>query len=122
MQGVCIYIMDTKDENIDDFPMVEELDARTQAENIKLIIAEWLDQKHIRMKTRFNKRSARAVTTLQGLADKYNIKTLDDYLLQYRINMLSVDRESSKELTDILKARMPDLEQSQLEKLSQFLE
>ena len=93
-----------------------------EAENIKLIIREWLDLKHIKTKTRYNRRSARAVTTLQGLADKYNIKTLDEYLIEYRINMLSVDGETSKELTDILKARIPDLEQSQLDKISKFLE
>jgi len=97
-------------------------DVEDDSENIRLIIKEWLNLEHIKMKTRYNTRSARAVTTLQGLADKYLIKTLDDYLIEYRINMLSVDRESSKELTDILKARLPDVEQSQLEKLSKFLE
>lgn len=91
-------------------------------ENIRVIIAEWLDQKHVKYKTRYNTRSARAVTTLQGLADKYNIKTLNDYLIEYRINMLSIDRESSKELTDILKARLPDVNETQLEKISKFLE
>lgn len=115
MQGVCIFISPDEKE-------IKSEAVESKAENIKLIIAEWLKLEHIKMKTRYNTRSARAVTTLQGLADKYNISTLDDYLLEYRINMLSVDRESSKELTDILKARLPDAEQSQLEKLSKFLE
>lgn len=109
--------------NKEDLPKSPETENTTdEAENIRLIIKEWLDLKHIKMKTRYTKRSARAVTTLQGLADKYNIKTLDEYLIEYRINMLSIDGETSRELTDILKARIPDIEQSQLDKLAKFLE
>ena len=97
-------------------------DASKKNEDIRVIIAEWLDQKHVKYKTRYTVRSARAVTTLQGLADKYNIETLTDYLIEYRINMLSIDRESSKELTDILKARLPDISENQLDKISKFLD
>lgn len=115
MRGACMSTSISKDD-------LTPIDLDRESENIRLIIAEWLDEKHVKYKTRYNNRSAKAVTTLQGLADKYNIKTLKDYLKEYRINMLSIDRESSKELTDILKARLPDINESQLDKISKFLE
>lgn len=93
------------------------------AEDIRLIIKEWLDQAHIKMKTRLNKRQVKAITILQGLADKFDIKTLDDFLIEFRINKLSEEGQSSKELVDILKARMPELqEDNAMNKLSRFLE
>ena len=93
------------------------------AEDIRLIIKEWLDIIHIKMKTRLNKRQVRAVTTFQGLANKYNIKTVDDYLIEFRINKLSEEGMSSKELVEILKARIPELqEDNALSKLNRFLE
>lgn len=94
----------------------------SEAENVSLIIAEWLNKKHIRRKTRYTKRQVMAVSTLQSLADTYSIKTLDRFLDEFRTNKLSEDGQSSKELENILKSRMPQMEETQLEKLGKFLE
>lgn len=103
-------------------PVASKSEGHT-AEDIRLIIKEWLEQTHIKMKTRLNKRQVRAVTTFQGLANKYKIKTIDDYLIEFRINKLSEDGMSSKELVEILKARIPELqEDNALSKLNRFLE
>jgi len=93
-----------------------------EAENIRLIIQEWLDPRHIRSKTRLTKKQVIAITILQGLADTYNIKTLNKFLTEFRTNKLSEDGQSSTELENILKARIPDLEANNLQKLSKFLE
>lgn len=93
-----------------------------EAENIRLIIAEWLDKKHIRMKTRYSKRQVIAITILQSLADTYNIKTLRRFLDEFRTSKLSEDGKSSEELENILKARIPEMESTNIEKLAKFLE
>lgn len=93
------------------------------AEDIRLIIAEWLDPKHIDYKTRLTPRQVRAVSILQSLADTYGIETLKRYLNTFQIKKLSEDGKSSKELENILKARIPELEQDgALGKLSRFLD
>ena len=103
-------------------PTVANKEGHT-AEDIRLIIAEWLKPEHIKRKTRLNSRQVRAVSILQSLADTYNIKTLDRYLTEFRTNKLSEDSQSSKELENILKARMPELQQDNISsKLGRFLE
>ena len=93
------------------------------AEDIRLIIKEWLDLIHIKMKTRLNKRQVRAITIFQGVANEWEVTVMDDFLIEYRINKLSEDGQSSKELVEILKARMPELqEDNAMNKLSRFLE
>lgn len=94
----------------------------SEAENIAMIIKEWLDPKHIKRKTRLTKKQVIAISILQGLADTYNIKTLKKFLDEFRTNKLSEDGKSSSELENILKARMPDIETTNLQKLSRFLE
>lgn len=101
----------------------ETLRAETsEAENVSMIIKEWLDPKHIRRKTRLTKKQVVAIAILQSLADTYDIKTLKRFLDEFRTGKLSEDGKSSSELENILKARMPEMEQSNLEKLSKFLE
>lgn len=94
----------------------------SEAENIAMIIKEWLDPKHIKRKTRLTKKQVIAISILQGLADTFNIKTLKKFLDEFRTNKLSEDGQSSSELENILKARMPDIEQTNLSKLQKFLE
>lgn len=94
----------------------------SEAENIAMIIKEWLDPKHIKRKTRLTKRQVIAISILQGLSDTYNIKTLKKFLDEFRTNKLSEDGKSSQELENILKARMPDIESTNLQKLQKFLE
>lgn len=94
----------------------------TEAENVSLIIKEWLSKAHLRMKTRYTKRQVMAVSRLQSLADTYKIKTLQRFLTEFRTNKLSEDGKSSQELENILKSRMPQIEETQLEKLGKFLE
>jgi len=94
----------------------------TESENVAMIIKEWLDPKHIKRKTRLTKKQVIAISILQGLADTFNIKTLKKFLDEFRTNKLSEDGQSSSELENILKARLPDIEQTNLEKLSKFLE
>lgn len=101
----------------------ETLKAETsEAENVSMIIKEWLDPKHIRRKTRLTKKQVVAIAILQSLADTYDIKTLKRFLDEFRTGKLSEDGKSSSELENILKARMPEIEHSNLEKLSKFLE
>lgn len=97
-------------------------DKISEAENVSLIIKEWLNPKHIKRKTRYTKRQVRAVTVLQSLADTYKIKTLDRYLTVFRTTKLSEDGKSSEELEAILKSRMPEIQENALEKMAKFLE
>lgn len=76
------------------------------AEDIRLIIAEWLKQDHTKFKTRYTKRQVRAITKLQPVADRYEIKCLQDVLNEFRIAKLSEEGQSSKELVDILRERL----------------
>jgi hypothetical protein len=102
---------------------MDTLKAETsEAENVSMIIKEWLDPKHIRRKTRLTKKQVVAIAILQSLADTYDIKTLKRFLDEFRTGKLSEDGKSSSELENILKARMPEIETSNLEKLSRFLE
>ena len=101
----------------------ETIKAETsEAENVRLIISEWLDPKHIRRKTRLTKKQVIAIPILQSLADTYKILTLKRFLDEFRTGKLSEDGKSSAELENILKARMPEIEQNNLSKLSKFLE
>lgn len=93
-----------------------------ETEDVSKIIKEWLDPKHIRAKTRYNKQQVVAVAILQSLADTYNIKTLKRFLIEFRTGKLSEDGKSSTELENILKSRMLDNEPSHLKSLSKFLE
>ena len=94
----------------------------SEAENVSMIIKEWLDPKHIRRKTRLTKKQVIAIAVLQSLADTYDIKTLKRFLDEFRTGKLSEDGKSSAELENILKARMPEVENTNLQKLSKFLE
>jgi hypothetical protein len=76
------------------------------AEDIRLIINEWLKEEHTHFKTRYTKRQVRAITKLQPIADRYKIKCLQDVLNEFRIAKLSEEGQSSKELVDILKERL----------------
>ena len=100
----------------------ETTHVNTEAENVSMIITEWLDPKHIRSKTRLNKQQVIAISILQSLADTYNIKTLKRFLNEFRTGKLSEDGQSSIELENILKARMPNIEESNVDKLAKFLE
>lgn len=97
-------------------------DKPNEAENVSLIIKEWLSPKHIKQKTRLSKNQVLSVAILQSIADKYNIKTLKDFLNEFRTSKLSEDGKSSEELEAILKARIPEMEDNNLERLSKFLE
>ena len=94
----------------------------SDAENARLIIKEWLDPKHITRKTRYTKKQVIGVSILQSLADTYNIETLKRFLKQFRTNKLSEDGKSSQELESILKSRMPEAEETQLQKFAKYLE
>ena len=76
------------------------------AEDIRLIIAEWLKEGHTKFKTRYTKRQVRAITKLQPLADKYEIECIQNVLHEFRIAKLSEEGQSSSELVDILKERL----------------
>ena len=103
-------------------PQMAKQESRT-AEDISLIIKEWLDEKHVKRKTRLNKRQVRAVTTFQGLAIEWDIIVIENFLIWFLSYKLSEDGQSSKELENILKARMPEIqEDNAMNKLSRFLE
>lgn len=94
----------------------------SDTENVSMIIKEWLDPKHIKSKTRYTKKQVVAVSILQSLAETYNIKTLKRFLQEFKTAKLSEDGQSSSELENILKARLPDEQDVELKKLSKFLE
>jgi hypothetical protein len=94
----------------------------SESENVSLIIKEWLDPKHIKSKTRYTKKQVVAVSILQSLAETYNIKTLKRFLNEFKTVKLSEDGQSSSELENILKSRIPDEQDVELRKLSKFLE
>lgn len=79
------------------------------AEDIRLIIAEWLKEDHVHFKTRYTKRQVRAMTKLQPIADKWNITCIKNLLNEFRIAKLSEEGKSSQELVDILKERLTGL-------------
>jgi hypothetical protein len=100
----------------------EQQNAPSEAENVALIIKEWLNPIHIRAKTRLTKPQVLSVAILQSLADTYNIKTLKRFLVEFKTAKLSEDGKSSSELEGILKARLPEESDIELKKLSRFLE
>ena len=79
------------------------------AEDIRLIITEWLKELHVRFKTRYTKRQVRGVTKIEPVGLKYNVKCILNMLLVFRIAKLSEEGQSSKELVDILKERLTGL-------------
>ena len=91
------------------------------AENIQLIVKEWLNPKHVKYKTRYSPNQVTAISIFQSLANKYNIKTLKRFITEYQSAKLSEGGQSSEELKEILIARMPEPETSGLEKLTKFL-
>ena len=94
-------------------------------EDIRLIIEEWLKEIHVKFKTRYTKRQVRAITKLQPIADRYQIKCLKDVLNEFRIAKLSEDGQSSKELVDILRERLTgfmDEKTTDNESLGRFFE
>lgn len=100
----------------------EQQQLSSEAENVALIIKEWLDPKHVKAKTRLTRQQVVSVAILQSLADTYNIKTLKRFLTEFKTAKLSEDGKSSSELEGILKARMPEESDIELKKLSKFLE
>ena len=94
----------------------------SEAENVSLIIEKWLDKKFVKLKTRLTPRQVNAISILQSLADTYQIKTLDRFLMEFRTSKLSENSKSSEELENILKARVPNPDTTNIEKLSRFLE
>jgi len=68
------------------------------------------------------KKQVVSISILQSLCDTYNIQTLNRFLNEFRTNKLSEDGKSSKELEAILKARIQDVEDTNLGRLSKFLE
>jgi hypothetical protein len=100
----------------------EQQNAPSEAENVALIIKEWLNPIHVKAKTRLTKPQVLSVAILQSLADTYNIKTLKRFLVEFKTAKLSEDGKSSAELEGILKARLPEESDIELKKLSRFLE
>lgn len=100
----------------------EQQKLSSEAENVSLIIKEWLDPKHIKAKTRLTRQQVISVSILQSLADTYNIKTLKRFLTEFKTAKLSEDGKSSEELENILTARMPEEADIELKKLTKFLE
>jgi hypothetical protein len=103
-------------------PNEQQTNKGSEAENVALIIKEWLDPKHVRAKTRLSKQQVVAVAILQSLADTYNIRTLKRFLTEFKTAKLSEDGQSSSELENILKARLPEESDVELQKLAKFLE
>ena len=95
---------------------------KSEAENVSLIVKEWLKPTHVRYKTRYSKGQIVAMSIFQSLADTYNITTLKRFLKEYRTAKLSEEGKSSEELRDILMNRMPKPDVSNLEKLTRYLE
>jgi len=85
-------------------------DSSKKVEDIRKIIEEWLNSKHINAKTRLTKNQVIAISILKTLADRYNIRPLQLLLKNYQTFKLSEDGESSKELVEILKERSPERE------------
>jgi len=94
------------------------------AEDIRLIIFEWLKEQHIRYKTEYATSGvAHSVSLFQTIADRHKIKCMQQYLTNYRIDNLSVGRQSSKELVEILSKRIAEEGKTEgLDKISKFLE
>lgn len=105
-------------------PKKEDNTENKKAEDISKIIAEWLSKKHINAKTRLSKNQVVAISILKTLADKYHIKPLQELLKNYQTFKLSEEGESSKELVEILKERIPDKEDedSVITQVGRFLE
>jgi len=102
-----------RDNPLDGFfiqPKKEDNTESKKAEDISKIIAEWLSKKHINAKTRLTKNQVVAITILKTIADRYHIKPLQDLLKNYQTFKLSEEGESSKELVEILKERLPEKE------------
>lgn len=103
-------------------PQSAETDNRI-AEDIRLIIAEWLNPSHVPFKTRYNRRQVRSISVLGGLGEQWTINTLTKFIFKFQVALLSLEGKTSKELENILSKRMPELQnEGSIEKISKFLD
>lgn len=121
--------MEEKKTDLEDFKNIPPVKnkSNTMAEDIRLITEEWLKPDHIRYKTEYStSRVAHSVSLFQTLADRHNIKCINEYLENYRTDNLSVGRQTSKELVEILSKRIADIYREEgktgLDKINKFLE
>ena len=103
------------------FRSVEEKDD-VDINETKETIKEWLNKKNIHLKTELNQQQIHAVTILKSLADQYDIKPLKKLLENFLCYMLSKNRQSSKELVEMLKNKLGLEDESDLGALAKFLE
>lgn len=82
---------------------------------------EWLSKKYDKRKTEFNQSQIYAVTTLESLANQWFIKPLKWLLNNFRINQLSKNRGTAKELVNIFKNN-DSMEDMNLRRWGRFLE
>ena len=84
------------------------------------MVKEWLSKDNIETKTELNQQQIYAVTTLETLANDYNIKKLKDFIFNFKKNMLSKNRGSAKELVQILKGESYGTD-TNIKRLGEFL-
>jgi len=109
-------------DQIFNFTNGQKKDSDQEGENVSVIVDKWLDPKNVKYKTRYSTGQVTAIAIFQSLAEKYKIQTLKRFLNEYRTAKLSEKGESSKELKEILIARIPNEEKTKLEKLTRFIE
>ena len=68
---------------------------------------EWLAKKYIKTKTEYNQSQIYAITTLETLANQFFIKPLKELINNFRMNQLSKNRGTAKELVNIFKNNEP---------------
>ena len=82
---------------------------------------EWLAQKYIKTKTEYNQSQIYAITTLETLANQFFIKPLKELINNFRMNQLSKNRGTAKELVNIFKNNEPS-DDSNMRRWSKFLD
>lgn len=82
---------------------------------------EWLAQKYIKTKTEYNQSQIYAITTLETLANQFFIKPLKQLINNFRMNQLSKNRGTAKELVNIFKNNEPSGDEN-IRKWSKFLD
>lgn len=82
---------------------------------------EWLAQKYIKTKTEYNQSQIYAITTLETLANQFFIKPLKQLINNFRMNQLSKNRGTAKELVNIFKNNEPS-DDSNMKRYMKFLD
>lgn len=110
-----------EEKNILEKIFFENKNEESQSYDRDKLTREWLAQKYIKTKTEYNQSQIYAITTLETLANQFFIKPLKELINNFRMNQLSKNRGTAKELVNIFKNNEQS-DDTNIRRWSKFLE